>query len=104
MSPRAGAFDDPIAITPNLDRLAKKGIHFDNAFTAEGVCAPSRVALITGVHQNTLGAQHMRSKSSHWPLQYLAAPPANVKPFQNFYGAAVITLIPTTNWIINSAA
>jgi arylsulfatase A-like enzyme len=50
MSPRAGAFDDPIAITPNLDRLAKKGIHFDNAFTAEGVCAPSRVALITGVH------------------------------------------------------
>lgn len=81
MSPRVGAFDDPIPITSNLDRLAKKGIRFDNVFTAEGVCAPSRAALITGVYQNTLGAQQCVPSLLIGPLQYLAVPPANVKAF-----------------------
>jgi len=34
--------------TPNLDRLAKRGIKFNRWYTAAVVCAPSRAALLTG--------------------------------------------------------
>jgi arylsulfatase A-like enzyme len=77
LSARVGAFGDPIARTPNLDRLATAGTRFPNTFTAAGVCAPSRAAFITGVHQITLGGQHMRSSEGN----YLAVPPAEVKAF-----------------------
>jgi arylsulfatase A-like enzyme len=34
--------------TPNLDRLARRGIKFNRWYTAAVVCAPSRAALLTG--------------------------------------------------------
>jgi arylsulfatase A len=36
--------------TPNLDRLAKGGMLFTNHYTGNTVCAPSRSALLTGLH------------------------------------------------------
>ncbi|MEC8160295.1 MAG: sulfatase-like hydrolase/transferase, partial [Planctomycetota bacterium] len=36
---------EPRAITPNLDRLAKRGVLFTNAHTAGVFCAPSRAAI-----------------------------------------------------------
>ena len=36
--------------TPNMDRLAKSGVYFDNAFVAYPVCSASKAALYTGVH------------------------------------------------------
>ncbi len=77
MSPRVGAFGDPVAATPALDRLASEGVRYPNTFTAAGVCAPSRAALITGVHPMALGAQHMRCIDQG----YLAVPPPHVKAF-----------------------
>jgi arylsulfatase A len=44
--------------TPNLDRLAKKGIKFNRWYTAAVVCAPSRAALMTGkytIHNGVSG-------------------------------------------------
>jgi len=38
------------ACTPNLDRLAREGVIFDNAFVSHTVCTPSRYALFTGRH------------------------------------------------------
>ena len=81
MGPRVGVFGDPLAYTPNLDDLAKRGVRFPNTFTTSGVCAPSRAALITGMHQNSSGAGHMRTQSSHWPMQYQAVPDPEVKAF-----------------------
>ncbi len=40
----------PFAISPNLDRLAKEGILFENAHTSSPVCSPARCSLLTGVH------------------------------------------------------
>jgi arylsulfatase A-like enzyme len=77
LSPRVGAFGDAVAVTPALDRLAAEGVRFPNTFTTAGVCAPSRAALITGVHQMAIGAQHMRSGDAG----YLAVPPPDVKAF-----------------------
>ena len=80
LSPRIGVFGDPVAQTPNIDRLAASGSRFPNTFTTAGVCAPSRAAHITGMHQASIGAQHMRS-SSRPEGGYLAVPPPEVKAY-----------------------
>ena len=36
--------------TPSLDRLARDGIRFTNYYAGSTVCAPSRAALMTGLH------------------------------------------------------
>ncbi|HSQ57993.1 MAG TPA: sulfatase-like hydrolase/transferase, partial [Gemmata sp.] len=36
--------------TPNLDRLAADGVRFTQAYAGSTVCAPSRCALMTGLH------------------------------------------------------
>lgn len=84
LSPRIGSFGDPVAVTPNLDRLAAEGTRFPNTFTTAGVCAPSRAAHITGVHQVVLGAQHMRSREGG----YLAVPAPEVKAYPELLRAA----------------
>ena len=60
-SPRFGCYGDPVARTPNLDRLAAEGALWTKAFTTAPVCAPSRSAVITGMHPVTLGTHHMRT-------------------------------------------
>jgi arylsulfatase A-like enzyme len=39
---------NPEIITPNLDRLASEGMHFDNFFCVSPVCSPARASLLTG--------------------------------------------------------
>ena len=62
-SPRFGCYGDPVARTPNLDRLASEGGLWTKVFTTAPVCAPSRSAVITGMHPVTLGTHHMRTNS-----------------------------------------
>lgn len=45
----------PRAITPNLDRLAARGVNFTNAHTAGVFCAPSRAAIFSGQYASTTG-------------------------------------------------
>lgn len=60
-SPFLGAYGDEFATTPNLDKLATKGILYQNAFAPAPVCAPTRSSMITGVFANSLGTHQMRS-------------------------------------------
>lgn len=80
MSAKVGAFGDSIAQTPNLDKLAKSSVRYPNTFTTAGVCAPSRTSLITGVHQITVGGQHMRTRSFKGS-EYRAVPAPDIKAF-----------------------
>ena len=41
--------------TPNLDRLAKQGAHFKNAYTPGAVCGPTRSCILTGTTISTNG-------------------------------------------------
>ncbi len=41
--------------TPSLNRMAREGILFTNAFTTSNLCAPSRLGIATGIQQNRLG-------------------------------------------------
>ena len=45
----------PRAITPNIDRLAARGLNFSNAHTAGVFCAPSRAAIFSGQFASTTG-------------------------------------------------
>jgi len=72
-----GAYGDPLARTPNIDRLASEGVRYTNAFSTAGVCAPSRVALMTGTFATTMGAHHMRSLDGG----YQPVPAPDVKTF-----------------------
>lgn len=47
------AFGDNKAITPNIDRLAKNGYYFTNAFAQQSICAPSRNSFLTGRRPDT---------------------------------------------------
>ena len=80
MSDKVGAFGDPVAETPNIDSLAAVGVRFPNTFTTAGVCAPNRAAHITGMHQISMGGQHMRTRSFK-PSPYRAVPPPQVKAY-----------------------
>ncbi len=48
LRPALGCYFDNTAITPNIDRLAKRGIVFNRAYCQLAVCSPSRLSLITG--------------------------------------------------------
>ena len=43
-----GCFGQPLDITPSLDRLAREGVKFDNAFSPQPVCGPCRALFQTG--------------------------------------------------------
>ena len=91
MSPHLGVYGDALARTPVLDRLAKESIRYTRAFTTAPVCAPSRAAIITGMYQNAIGAQHMRTTEDRVPElpgPYLAVPPFYVKAFPEYLRAA----------------
>ena len=42
-------------ITPNLDRLAKQGMHFTHGYVMVPMCGPSRAALLTGRYPHCSG-------------------------------------------------
>lgn len=50
-----GGMGHPFVQTPNLDRLLGQSVRFSNTYIAEPTCAPSRVALFTGMHERMNG-------------------------------------------------
>ena len=55
LKPLLGCYGDPVAKTPNVDRLAARAVRFKAAYCNQAVCAPSRNALMTGLRPTTLG-------------------------------------------------
>jgi len=55
-----GPYGDEAAITPNLDRLAARGIVFENAYCQQAVCNPSRSSFLTGLRPDTVGVDDLR--------------------------------------------
>ncbi len=50
-----GCYGQPLDITPNLDRMAREGVRFENAFTCQPVCGPARACLQTGRYATEIG-------------------------------------------------
>ncbi|MDA0284610.1 MAG: sulfatase [Planctomycetota bacterium] len=55
--------------TPHVDQLAAEGIRYTRAFTTSPVCSTSRSAMMTGFHQNYIGA-HQHRETNKKPLPY----------------------------------
>ena len=53
------AMGDEFIETPNIDKLAKSGMQFNNAYAACTVCSPSRAAILTGAYPG-------RTKLTDW--------------------------------------
>ncbi len=45
-----GCAGHPHLKTPHLDRLAKQGVHFKNAFCTTSLCSPSRASILSGLY------------------------------------------------------
>ena len=54
-----GGMGHPDAITPNLDKLIRKGSLFTNAHCQAPLCGPSRAAIMTGLRPSTTGIYGM---------------------------------------------
>ena len=50
-----GVFGQRMQVTPRLDALAAEGVAFDEAFTVQPVCGPSRAVMQTGLYPTTTG-------------------------------------------------
>ena len=68
LKPALGCYGDAHAKTPNLDRLAARGMRFDLAYCNQAVCAPSRFTLMLGSHSTSTGLYGLGSRlREKWP-------------------------------------
>ena len=51
-----------VAPTPNIDRLAREGALFENAFCTNSICSPSRACVLTGQYNHINGAFDLGGK------------------------------------------
>ena len=71
-----GCYGSTAVRTPHIDRLAREGMRFRNAFTATAMCVPSRATLYTGLYPMRHGAwpNHSRVFDGARSLPHLLEP------------------------------
>ena len=66
-----GCFGSTFYETPNIDRFAKQGVRFTNAYAACHVCSPTRASLMTGKYPARLGLTDWLSGRGDFEFQRL---------------------------------
>ena len=65
LKPNLGCFGDNLAVSPNIDRLAERGVIFENAHCAQAICGPSRASLLTGLRPDNNRTWFMDQNSDY---------------------------------------
>ena len=58
-----GVAGNKVISTPNMDRLAAGGVHFENAYVSFPLCCPWRASLMTGKYAHSTGMH-----ANHYPI------------------------------------
>lgn len=67
-----GSYGNKEVITPNIDKLAKNGMKFDNFYCTSPVCSPARASIMTG-----------KMPSQHGVLDWLGGGAVNKEEFKD---------------------
>ncbi|MEM0969134.1 MAG: sulfatase, partial [Verrucomicrobiota bacterium] len=69
-----GFMGHPLAKTPNMDAMAREGVHLKNAFVTTSLCSPSRASILTGLYtfrHRVIDNQRMVPEGTLFFPQYL---------------------------------
>ena len=69
MGLQAGCYGDPLASTPNLDKLAAQGMVFDHAYVTHASCSSSRSSMLTGLYPHQNGQIGLAGKIPEYALK-----------------------------------
>ncbi len=69
-----GCYGNTFHDTPNLDRLARDGVRFTNAYAACPVCSPTRASILTGKYPARLHLTDWIPGRKQWPTARLLTP------------------------------
>lgn len=61
LKPVLGCYGDKRAKTPNMDKLAARGVLFEKAYVNQAVCAPSRNSLMLGIRPQNMGLYDLKT-------------------------------------------
>ncbi|HEU0124165.1 MAG TPA: sulfatase [Bryobacteraceae bacterium] len=67
-----GCYGNKLVKTPHIDRLAREGVRFTNAFVTNSLCAPSRATVLTGCYSHLHGIRgnsEMKGREEHLDKQ-----------------------------------
>jgi arylsulfatase A-like enzyme len=87
--------------TPNLDRLAQRGVRFMQAYSANPLCSPTRASVLTGLYPARIG---ITAPVCHLPEEVLLKALANqASPAQKAIPATSVTRLQTNYWTLAKA-
>ena len=84
-SPLLSCYGTSVISTPNIDKLAKNGVLYKNAFMPAPVCSASRSSIITGVMSTTLGLHNHHSSRTAESAIHL---PSSIKTIPELFKKA----------------